>query len=566
MRTTRREMLAAAAAFTAVPSAVSGEAPKSLVALNDQTAERHLKSQITDPSDPRNGSYPDGYGLMSPGVASTLIETLTAAYLCPQSRYHKAPVLLERLHLAAGFMNRIQHEDGTIDLPITNFHSPPDTGFVVHNVATAACLAKRNAAGDILSLLEPFLKKAGKALRVGGIHTPNHRWVVSSALAQLNDVYPDPGYIKRIDQWLAEGIDIDGDGQYDERSTTIYNTIVDRALTVMAVKLNRPELLEPVRRNLDAMMYLLHPGYEVVTEISHRQDQYQRGTMNGYWFPLQYLAVKDGNGRYATLAEHLAPAAGMLSMAMEYPEMNQAGPALEPVPDNYEKYFPGMKVARIRRGPVSATVLMEGDPLFLTLRKGEAVVRAVRFASAFFGKGQFKGVEVSREGRTYKMTQTLEGPYYQPLDPPKKVAAGEWGKYRASRKRSGICTIKQTAMVTETGKGFRVRIMAEGTANVPLALEINLREGGKLEGCETLENVQDGFLLGNTEAVYRVGGDAIRFGKGTEPPHRYTQVRGAAAKLPGPTVYITGFTPFDHTVDFETSQAPDGGLDSRGGC
>jgi hypothetical protein len=47
-----------------------------------------------------------------------------------------------------------------------------------------------------------------------------------------------------------------------------------------------------------------------------------------------------------------------------------------------------------------------------------------------------------------------------------------------------------------------------------------------------------------------MGGDAIRFGPGLRTTD-YTQVRGALPKLPGPSVYLTAYTPFDHTLTFE---------------
>jgi hypothetical protein len=95
-----------------------------------------------------------------------------------------------------------------------------------------------------------------------------------------------------------------------------------------------------------------------------------------------------------------------------------------------------------------------------------------------------------------------------------------------------------------------MRLRAAGTDHVPVALEINLREGGQLEGCSPTPQVADAWFLKNDYATYRVGRHAIRFGPGAAP-HQYTQVRGAEPKMPGPSVYITGYTPFDRSIEFE---------------
>jgi hypothetical protein len=91
---------------------------------------------------------------------------------------------------------------------------------------------------------------------------------------------------------------------------------------------------------------------------------------------------------------------------------------------------------------------------------------------------------------------------------------------------------------------------ASGTDGVPLAVEICFREGGQLEGCREASGSPGCWLLERGTGVYRAGRSEIRFGPGFAP-HRYIQVRGAEAKLPGQSVYITGVTPFDRTLTFE---------------
>ncbi len=545
----RRALLAAATSAAAL-KAQSAAPITDIVKRHDEGVARLLKAQDTDPGSRWRGIYVDEYGLHSPATACGIITSLTAAYLHPESKYHKDTELVQRMRLAAGLLAREITPDGNIDNPITNFNSPPDTAFGVRAMCTGAVLAQRESQRDLLALMEPFLRKAGASLTHGGVHTPNHRWVVCAALAQLHEVFGEPGYLRRINQWMAEGIDIDADGMYDERSTVQYNPIVDSALTVIAAKLKRPELLEYVRRNLDSMMYFLHPGYEVATEISRRQDLNQRGTMAGYWFPLQYMAIHDSNGRYLTLSKHFEPTAAPLSAFMEYPELKATGPKPEPVPDQYEKHFAGLDLVRIRRGTTSASIFTKDNSRIFTLRRGDAVINAVRFASAFFGKAQFvPGHSEVRDG-SYHLTQSLEAPYYQPFTPPRKIAAGEWTATQKLRPQSEISKFEQSATITETKAGFRVRIQAGGTKNVPVTVDLNFREGGKLEGVVPMHKIDDGWALASGTGSYRMGPDTIRFGPALHE-HSFVQMRGALPKLSGPSVYLTGFTPFDHTIDFE---------------
>jgi hypothetical protein len=400
--------------------------------------------------------------------------------------------------------------------------------------------------------LERIARAAGEALIVGGIHTPNHRWVVCAALARLHALFPNPRYVSRIDAWLAEGIDIDADGQFSERSTSVYSPTCDRALLTVARLLGRDALLEPVRRNLEMTLHYLHADGDVATEASRRQDQYRRGSPAGYHLPYRVLALRDGSGRFAAAARLIEAKegdalAGNLIHFLDDPSLRQPLPPDAPLPDDFAHHFAGSNLVRVRRGAVSATVL-GGNSCLLSFHKGAAAVEAVRLASAFFGKGQFAADRLEVEANRYVLTQSLTGPYYQPLPAEARHADGSWGSAdRARRRQSEVQRLVSRLVVRASAGAFEIDVDVAGTDRVPLAIELGFRRGGALSGVEPIPGTPDAFLLRGEAGEYRLGREAIRFGPG-RAEHTWTDLRGALPKLDALSVYVTGFTPFRATL------------------
>lgn len=505
------------------------------------------------------GAVTDVYGIPTAHDTARLITVLATARHAPGSRHYRDPSLLPAIERAAAFLLQVQHEDGTIDLVTTNFHSTPDTAFVVESIGPLAALLRLEpepSEAPLREKLDRFLRRAGEALLTGGVHTPNHRWVVCAALASIHAHFPDPRYVSRINQWLAETIDIDADGQYTEKSTSVYSPIVDRALLTVARHLGRTELREPVRRNLEMTLYYVHPDGEVVTEASKRQDKYQRGSMARYYYSYRTLARIDNNGRFAAMAAQIERTAGaqltgeLLTFLAE-PEFSADLPAPKPLPANYSKIFPFSQLARIRRENVSATVLAQNSTLF-SFRKGMAALEALRCASSFFGKGQFVGDKLHVSEGNIWMEQRFEGPYFQPLSAD-QIAGGEHVQMapngtlavggRAARAQSNIQHLTARAEVREESGRFSIRLELSGTEGVPVAVELAFRHGSLLHGVTPVKDTADAFLLKAGMGRCTVGEDSITFGPG-RAEHSWTQLRGALPKWDGQSVYLTGFTPF----------------------
>jgi hypothetical protein len=536
---------------------------RELVRANDASIPGQLARQERRADARWLGGVPNEYGIFVARAASGFVSSLACALAARDSQYFGSGELTDPLRLAVRYLLAAQHDDGTTDLPETNFHSPPDTAFCLEALCPAYVLLHASPQPAVVAVadeLGQFIVRAGAALTTGGVHTPNHRWVVCGALASINALFPNPKYLGRIEQWLAEGIDIDPDGQFTEKSTSVYSPVVDRALLTVARHLDRPALLEAVRRNLEMTLYYVHPDGEVVTEASRRQDRYQRGSMAKYYYSYRFLALRDGNGRFAAMARqierHARPQLGAeLGALLTEPDLRRALPADAPLPTDYAKVFAYSNLARIRRGSASGTVLAGNTTLF-SFRKGAAALEAVRLASAFFGKGQFVSDDlVVRDGR-YVLRQKLDGPYFQPLTAA-QIADGEHVRMapngtlaadsRAARARSNLQHYEAVVEITETAGAFTLAFSITGTPDVPVSLELAFRHGGKLEGVTPVAGTRDAFLLASGSGRYVLGDDVITFGPG-HAEHRYTQVRGALPKWDGQSVYLTGFTPFQTTL------------------
>jgi hypothetical protein len=528
-----------------------------LIKENDSRIPDILARQERDDKSRWYGGVRTDTEVFYPGHAAGYIKNLSCSYVSEESSYYKSPELLNAMMLASDYLLNAQYDDGNIDLPSTNFHSPPDTAFAVEPLCIAYTLLsdlKTAETGELLGNLKRFLIQSGKALTVGGIHTANHRWVVCMALARLNQLFSNPTYMERIEQWLAEKIDIDPDGQYAEKSTLIYTPLVNRCLISIARLTDNPELFDPVRKNLDMTLYYIHPNGEITTESSGRQDRYQQGTMQNYLYAYRYMSILGKNGRYAAMTEYIQsmePGKLLFWLAyfLEDPFLLKSLPVTEPLPKSYFKEFYHSDLVRIRRGNIDATIL-GANPIFFTSFKGNAALEGVRVASAFFGKGQFRGGTIENTDNVFRMSQKLSGPYFQPLNP--DYIPEDRNGWQVPRMRRGLSEIQEQETVVkigEDGVGFKITISVSGTDNVPVAVEFAFRKGGRFNGLEKVKGIDHAYLAAEGQMMtYIYGADTISFGPGIRK-HAWTQLRGALPKLEADCVYFTGFAPFDLKIE-----------------
>ena len=468
-----------------------------LVGELDQQVEGVLTRQVLDAESPYCGGFMDGDRLVGSQSISA-VASLGYAYLLHESRHYRSEEFLQRILLAAEFARRHRNPSGCFDLLTTNFDSAPDTGFVVQAIAPVVFAARQQTtddagAAEIADALGELIQTAAPGMVAGGFHTPNHRWVLVAALAQAQALYPELEVSATVDAYLGEGIDINADGEYSERSTGVYNAVVNRALIRAAHVLARPDLLEPVRRNLDLSYHLLHADATAVTSISKRQDRDTRAVPTGLADGYHALAHLDGNGLYAAVADLLVARGGGLVCLPNYvlhPEWRADCLKRTPLPEHYSRVYPASGLWRVRRGAVSATAAA-GLTAPFSVVCGQAELAAVKISSTYFATGQFvgeefaavsNGVRMQHKGRNqiYPEKDYVGGIYWLPIA--EQVDADNWSQVRGRRETYELPPLEVELHAEEVTGGFDLHIRTSGGVDgVPLQIEGVFAPGGTLE-------------------------------------------------------------------------------------
>lgn len=510
--------------------------------------------------------HPD-YGIDDAALTGTasLVLAALALHLAP-GRRHGDAALLDLVDNACAYWQRVQRPTGRIDLRSCNYDSGPDTAFGVQALCVAIAAIRPAAQRDgrlaaTLARLEAVARIQARGLVDGGFHTPNHRWVVASALTQAAALWNDLAaeLVPVRDAYLAETPDIDEEGFFIERSIAVYDAICDRSLLLVDELHPWPAGRAAALANLATAIDLLHPDGTAETGLSHRQDHGTRVIPGGLLPVLLQAARLTGDARWSACAGWLWERSGTLKLvdgAYAVFELLAGAPAVAAAtPPPVARFQPRNRLWRVREGAYSLSVFGETTHLG-SLVWGAATLSQISAGQSCMGHGRFlpeamsggpDGVVLHCAGILW---HTPPG-YWQPIGQP--VAKDDFTASLSLDRRT-LRRVPPPATRIECsrqGTTLTMRYVGEsGLDDVTAQMAFDFPAGGVWETADTCLATAPGqiIFLRRGSGTMRFGSDAITIDGGADA-HRTWRMRDIPPVPAGLCrVLIPLRTPLDHTV------------------
>ena len=469
---------------------------ETVLAAVEAFAAQVLRLQVLDPSDRDYGGFrcPEHW-ICEPLAAANTFASLSVLYMTSDSQYYRNVELSNRLHLAMRFLTHSQRADGTIDRYARGeIHATPTMAKAAHALFRAyRWLSREEEHQALLQRIEGFLRKGVEAIKSKPVFTAHDCWVAAAALVEFDKQFGDSAASGRAESYLQEGININREGVYDDRSP-ISSMQSNAMLCSLAEKLNRPALLEYVRRSLNFLLYTFHPDGETATEFSDHKDR-ENGLPTGYsvW---KNMSIIDHNGYYATAADltlstylrridnglirpnvnnpnrHFkGEGVSRLSMTADIGELlsieserNNDWITRIPLPRQYERKYTQSNIARIQRDQTSLTIIGDKQILF-ALRNGGAIIDGFRIKYIYHGFRDYTPTGLAVDGKKYLTQNQVIQYVYKPTSARREVIP---------------LNLRIFTQIEPTSDGLELRIATEGEARIPLQLEFGLRKEGGL--------------------------------------------------------------------------------------
>ncbi len=534
--------------------------------------QRGMRNIIRDPESPHCGKIFADNGIFEPSSSFVYIECAVMLYLSPDSVYYKRQDILEFIRLLCNGVKDSIHEDGTVDLIISNYHQPEyfNTPHLCHAYRFLRDLPEKTEEEEkITEKIYHLLKRIAEGLLASGFHTPNHRWVLTASLYYAYNTLhtKDDRLLHRAKQFLAEKIDIDENGEFSERSAGMYSAVSDRALCQIAIEANMPELFEFVKRNLLLVSRFVEKGSLIFTQNSRRKDKGEVGSNVLFDFEryadiclMAYVNTKDPV--FLSILKNISdskPAGAVLHLPLPlymcYPELKNLivnFDELPPPEKEFHMFHPRSGIVRIKKNGAIYSLLAR-NPDFLHITVGNISIRA-RICSSFFAIAQFlpDTIEKIKENQ-YRMSFHTWADYKLPFETPPEGSENYWSMDYKSRQSISRCDFGYTVDFILTEAGMKIHMQTHGTEKVPFKLEIAVPTDVHVRAGNAMTVATAGNFLCVSEGDVTFSnweGDSLTI-KNLFAKHFYH--RNMRGSVPSPSdkylLFLTDFSPVDRTIE-----------------
>ena len=523
-----------------------------------------LERQITDAGDPRYGGFWTENFHVEPRQSGFFLGDMMAAFCTEDSRWYLDRRLADAIRADLTYMENHQRPDGCFDLTPCNYASPPDTAFMMNAVLSGYWLLEKCRAPEADFMRQRVYKlidSASRGIAAGGFHTPNHRWAIAACLLSCEKITGNKALHARALEYLREGLDINEDGEFAERSAGNYNQVNDDQMIRLYLATGDQVYLEAAAKNLEMMYCYFDPDNSVFTNNSTRQDLGKKVYAETYYILyllVGYLLHRPDLGAMAEWiwqdCRRRNSYPGGVEWLLLFPEMDEYGvdgPFIKPF-EQIDRLFPDSDIARIRDGRWSCS-LLKGKPNCLYFQHGSFSMYMTIYSN-LCDRRNFRADTLERTPTGYRMKAHAAGWYYLPFPEDQRPDTSDWWAMDNpnTRPKTEGLPLDTILDIVKRPDGIDLHIRTEGIDQLPLRMEFSFLPGGYVRTEHFLQSAKPGESINVIDGLVEAcgpGGECITLGPAFGA-HDFTDRMGGAYPLSEKhyTVYFTAYTPVEKVI------------------